>query len=121
MSHTLIRMFREIGQAQQAREALLAGGFDADHIRLDATEDEAGAAAGNFVLPRKDTPDGERSGIDAPPGEQEAGVNSQAMLHGQYILTVEADDAGGQQRAADIVDRYGAVDVAARSEGQQRH
>lgn len=117
MTHTLIRMFREIGQAQQAREALLAGGFDADHVHLDASEDEAGAAAGNFVLPRKDTPQGARSGVDAPPGEQAAPTNSQAMRRGQYILTVETGDAGAEQRAADIVDRYGAVDVAGRASG----
>ncbi|HVL76753.1 MAG TPA: hypothetical protein VM406_12120 [Noviherbaspirillum sp.] len=117
MAQTLIRMFREIGQAQQAREALLAQGFAADQLHLEASEDEAGAAAGNFVLPRKDSPEGAASGVDRPPGEQDAPANSQAMLRGQYILTIEAGDDAQCARAAEIVDPMGAVDVDRRSAG----
>lgn len=114
MAHTLIRMFNRIDQAQLAREALLAGGFDIDDVRLDASEDEAGTVAGNFLLPREDTPRGRAIGADTsaePPARRpETSTNSQAVTQGQYILTVEAGDDGALDRAAEIVRRYGAVD-----------
>lgn len=116
MTHTLIRMFREIEQASRAREALLSGGFSREDVELAASEDEAGTAAGNFVLPREDTPQGRASGVDTsdtPPARPaNTSANSQAATQGHYILTVAVDDDQARDRAADIVARYGALDPA---------
>jgi hypothetical protein len=111
MAHTLIRLFRQIDRAQEAREALLASGFDPGDVQLEASEDEAGTAAGNFLLPREDTPEGRAIGADRsaePPARQpDTTTNSQAVTRGQYILTVEAGDDGALERAAQIAARYG--------------
>lgn len=116
MAHTLIRLFHQIDQASRAREALLAGGFASDDVQLAASEDEAGTAAGNFVLPREDTPEGRASGVDKsaePPARRpDTSTNSQAVTEGHYILTVAAGDDQARDRAADIVSRYGALDPA---------
>lgn len=115
MAHTLIKMFRQIDQAQQARDALLAGGFTADDVRLDASEDEAGTMAGNFVLARQDTPQGSAAGIDTtdkpPHHRSDTSTNSQAATSGQYILTVEVADDRRAEDARAITERYGAQDV----------
>lgn len=119
MAHTLIRLFRRIDRAQEARQALLASGFDPGDIQLDATEDEAGTVAGNFVLPRYDSPDGRAIGADrsAEPPERrrdssaDASTNSQAATRGHYILTVEAGDDAALDRAAAIAARYGAAET----------
>lgn len=116
MAHTLIRLFHQIDQARQAREALLSGGFGQDAVQLEASEDEAGTAAGNFVLPREDTPRGRAIGVDTsaePPARRpDTSTNSQAATEGHYILIVDAGDDRERERAAAIVARYGALDPA---------
>lgn len=116
MAHTLIRLFNQIDQAQSAREALLASGFDTADVHLDASEDEAGTVAGNFVLPREDTRAGRAIGADksAEPPARGASTptNSQAVTRGHYVMTIEAGDRGDLDKAAEITGRYGAVDPA---------
>lgn len=117
MAHTLIRLFREIGQAQHARLALLADGFASEQVQLDVSEDEAGPAVNNFVLTSKDTGDPAQSGLDAAsgtdpdrPGRPNI-TNSQALLRGHYILMINAGDGEQLDHAARIVQRYGAEEV----------
>lgn len=114
MAHTLIRLFHQMDHASRAREALLSSGFSQEEVELDVSADEAGTAAGNFVLPREDTPEGRASGVDKsaePPARRpDTSTNSQAVTEGHYILKVAAADDSACERAAEIVARYGALD-----------
>jgi hypothetical protein len=112
MPNTLVRTFHQIEQAQHARDALLGAGFSVDEVRLDVAEDEAGPVADNFVLDRTDTPP---EGVDRNQAPQpEKNQNSQALTRGTCILSVASGDEDRLRRAADLLDRYGALDPQAR-------
>jgi hypothetical protein len=127
MSDTLIRTYDNLDAAQRVREALLASGFSADRVQLDAMQDEAGPTQSNFVLDEKDDgsgPGSERGGIlssfisteerteayNTPPAKWRAGC----------MLTVDTVSEEERVRACDIMDRFGAVDVSRRTERAPR-
>lgn len=111
MPHTLIRKFHEFNQAQRAREALLAEGFNDDAVSLTASEDEAGPTAGNFALDRASKLPGAAEEDGALAAQEDPRANSQALLYGTYILSIATDDSSRLARAADIADSHGAIDV----------
>ena len=101
MEQVIIRVFDALSGAEQAREALLAAGFARSDVELSARLDEAGGTQGNFTV-------GDYSGDrDDPVYERNF---AHERVDGGCLLTVAARDAAGAQRAADILQRYGAVD-----------
>jgi hypothetical protein len=124
MADTLIRTYDNLDAAQHVREALLASGFPVDRVRLDAVQDEAGPAAGNFVLDEKDRgtgPGSERGGIlssfISTEDRTQAYHTPNAQWRASCVLMVDAVDDDERVRACDIMDRFGAVDVDARTSG----
>lgn len=115
MADTLIRTYDNLDSAQQVRQALLSSGFPPEHIHLSATEDEAGPTAGNFVLDEKDIgqgPGSERGGTEE---RTQAYHTPNAQWRANCVLTVDTQNEGERARASDIMDRFGAVDVEART------
>ncbi|MDB5797848.1 MAG: hypothetical protein JWP36_1750 [Paucimonas sp.] len=49
MSQPVMKVFDQPDVASQARDALLASGFDPSIVELQARDDEAGPVEGNFV------------------------------------------------------------------------
>ncbi|SKC03710.1 YsnF/AvaK domain-containing protein [Dyadobacter psychrophilus] len=113
MANTVIGIFENANDAQQAQSHLLANGFAASDIDIttsssynsDTTtstvnrdDDDFGDRIGNFF---KDLFDGD---------EDETRRYSHAGRRGT-IVTVHAADAEQAEIAADILDQYGAVDV----------
>lgn len=122
MADTLIRTYDSIDAAQRVREALLASGFSADRVQLTAVEDEAGPTAGNFVLDEKDDgtgPGSERGGIlssfVSTEDRTQAYHEPNAQWRSSCVLAVDAVDEEERARASDIMDRFGAVNVEART------
>jgi hypothetical protein len=122
MSDTLIRTYDSLDAAQHVRDALLASGFSPDRIQLDAVEDEAGPTAGNFVLPEKDRgtgPGSERGGalssFISTEERTQAYHTPNAQWRASCVLMVNAVSDEERARACDILDRFGAVDVDART------
>lgn len=122
MAEPLIRSYDSMDAAQQVRTALLESGFTPDSVQLDAVQDEAGPTAGNFVLDEKDDgsgPGSERGGIlssfISTEDRTQAYHTPNAEWRASCILTVAAQDEAERVRACEIMDRFGAIDVNART------
>jgi hypothetical protein len=122
MADTLIRTYDNLDAAQHVRDALLASGFSADRVQLDAMQDEAGPVAGNFIPDKKDDgtgPGSERGGIlssfVSTEDRTEAYHTPNAQWRASCVLTVDAITEDERARAADIMDRFGAINVNART------
>ncbi|MDQ1833825.1 YsnF/AvaK domain-containing protein [Massilia scottii] len=113
MEHTLVAVFDHRSDAQQALDDLVGSGFSRQTVRLsdggpgepgrtaDAGEDES--LVGSIRHFFTDLFGGERS--------EHARMYSDAVARGHYVLTVTAPNEPEVERAADIVERYGPVDI----------
>jgi uncharacterized protein (TIGR02271 family) len=121
MQHTLVAVFDEPGAAQSAKNELLAAGFAAKEVRL--SEAGAGAESGAMV-PSDSSGTHDQSivssvkhfftdlfGADSTYAE----TYSAAVGRGHCILTVSAFDEPEVERAADIVERFGPIDIDERA------
>jgi hypothetical protein len=115
MTNPLIRVYSDMASAEQARVHLLASGFSSDSIELTARDDEAGPVKSNFAVGN--------GGAAGRTFDTTSGFNNDIykddyatpLQHGNFVLMVDADDESTRQRACDIMDRFGAVDVERRT------
>jgi hypothetical protein len=101
MSATVVRIFDVLARAEQARQALLADGFDAAEVELSIVSDEAGPVAGNFAV--GNSPD---ESVRHTYQRNYATTRETA----QCIVSVAAADAVRAGLAASILSRFGARD-----------
>jgi len=129
MANTVIRVYDDFAAAQQARAALLHAGFGEASVQLTTHADEAGPACANVALPRKArTPDAYRArkgffgnlfaGRAGPDSRARQDRPQQIAWHGSYLLMVDAGDDA--QRAAAIMNQFGALDVEQRAANRSR-
>lgn len=102
MNQPVVRIFDVFDHAEQARQALLADGFDAGGVSLRVANDEAGPVQGNFTVGNSPT--------ESPDHTYDRNYANIGQV-GQCILTVEAPDAAGAARADAILARFGARDA----------
>lgn len=118
MQHTLIAVFDNRADAQSAMTELLGAGFDRARVRL--SEDAGGlsnsTAMGGAGSGAADEGIGARikhffgdlfGDADSPHTQK----YSAAIERGHHALTVTATDETEVERAADIVERFGPVDI----------
>ncbi len=122
MNNTVVAIFDEYGQAQQAMNALFNEGFTHSDVKLSPAEENpqmreqflrslpistAGGSggSGDFFVPL--------FGTDQH--SDDAGVYSEAVRRGSYMLSVDAGDQDEADRAADIMQRYNAIDLDQRA------
>jgi hypothetical protein len=103
MQNPIIRTFKHVTAAEQARTELLAAGIAADDVAIDVRIDETGPVQGNFATG------------DAPYVKgKTAYTHTYAPVAQDDVrdtqVTVNAADAGLAQRAAEILDRLGGLD-----------
>lgn len=115
MANTLVKIYDHFANAENARNALLTSGFAADNIELAATEDEAGPMEGNFILEYKDVRRGnDKSALDSTFNRDDIneGLGHQPVTwRGSYLLTVHAEDDDQFNRASEIANSFGALDI----------
>lgn len=99
MEHAVVRIFDVFEGAQQAREALLAGGFDPDEITVSVANDEAGPVEGNFTVGNSPIES------DGHTYDRNYATTNQTA---QCLVTVAAADAARAGHAHDILARFGA-------------
>ncbi len=124
MQHTLVAVFDNRTDAQKALEDLVASGFSRSTARLSE-----GDPVGQASL--QSTTGSASSSAGAAPGDRSIGSSiknffndmfgtdrgtaaqmySEAVTRGHYVLTLTADSEPEVERAADIVERYGPVDI----------
>ncbi len=112
MEHTLVAVFDNRGDAVQALDDLIGSGYarqdvrlsdgdpDASGNRVEGDDESLGSSIKHFFT---DLFGGERS--------EHARMYSEAMERGHYVLTVTTTTEHEVERAADIVERYGPVDI----------
>jgi uncharacterized protein (TIGR02271 family) len=117
MQHTLVAVFDNRSDAQKSMDELLAGGFARGDVRLSEGDPVGSASAADTSAARGD--DASFSGsirnffsdIFGTDRSEPAQMYSEAVARGHYVLTVTADQEAEIERAADIVERYGPVDI----------
>ena len=104
--NTLVAVFDERSQAQQALEALRSGGFSSGNTRLTMREGTAAAPAAG-----RDESFGEKVAQFFGFGGQHEATYSEAVRRGGYVLTVDTASENEAERAAELIERYHPVDI----------
>lgn len=102
MNQPVVRIFDVFERAEQARQALLAEGFDAGGVSLHISDDEAGPVKGNFTVGNSPT--------ESQHHTYQRNYASIGQV-AQCILSVDAADAASAARADAILARFGARDT----------
>lgn len=115
MHHTLVAVFDNRTDAQSAYDQLLSSGFSRDSVRLS----DANAASGGAA-----TAEGIGTGIKhffqdlfGDEHKHHASRYEGALARGQHVVTLSADSLPDVERAADVVEAFGPVDIDEHSEG----
>lgn len=113
MATTLISIYDHLTNADQARDELLASGFAADCIHLDARETEAGPVKGNFTVGDAGKDRDNKPGLIFASNNDEVYDRDFANVEfrAEIMLTVDAQDDQQSRQAADILHRYGAIRI----------
>jgi len=125
MQHTLIAVFDNHNDAVSAKNALLSGGFSSNDVRLSHGDETApgGSMAGSSMSTTTTT-----TTTDDEPGigtsiknffsdifgadtNEHSAKYSTAVERGNHVLTVNADSEPEVERAADIVEGFGPIDI----------
>lgn len=122
MNNTVVAIFDEYGQAQQAMNALFNEGFTHSNVKLSPPEENPGARE-QFLRSREISTAGSHWGIGdffrslfgADQHGDDAGLYAEAVRRGSYMLSIDANDEDEADRAADIVQQYHAVDIDQRA------
>jgi hypothetical protein len=101
MTHTLAAVFDNRQNAEQARQAVLAGGFREHQVQLSGadTSHSVGSSIKHFFT--------KLFGDD----DDKPDTYAEAVSRGHPVLTVQADSLPELERAADIIEAYGPVDI----------
>ena len=122
MNNTVVAIYDEYGQAQQAMNALFNEGFTQSNVKLSPSQEntesrqqflrtpQTGASGGGWSIG-----DFFRSLFGTDQHSDDAGLYSEAVRRGAYMLSVDAANADEADRAADIMQRYSAVDIEERA------
>ena len=126
MQHTLIAVFDNHNDATNAMNELLSSGFSREDVRLShGNEDPSIAASGTTTTATTDADNEPGIGTSiknffsdifgTDNNEHHAKYNT-AIERGNHVLTVNTDSEPEVERAADIVERYGPIDIDEQSE-----
>jgi hypothetical protein len=120
MQRTLIAVFDNRGDAQSAIEELVLSGFSRQQIRL-SEGDPTGASSAITGAPGTESTTGAGAIVDSirnflgnlfgTDNSEHVQKYSDAVTRGHHVLTLTAADEPEVERAADIVERYGPVDI----------
>lgn len=126
MQHTLVAVFDNRTDAQNAMNELTSSGFSRNEVKL-SNSDPTGMT--DSVTGRSDTLAEDRdTGIGAQikhfftdlfgaDNSEHASRYEGAVTRGHHVLTVRADSLPEVERAADIVERYGPTDIDEQASG----
>lgn len=128
MQHTLIAVFDNHNDAVNAKNELLSSGFSSEDVRLSHGNEDPSIAASGATGSTATTTDGDNepgigtsiknffSDIFGTDNNEHHAKYNTAIERGSHVLTVNADSEPEVERAADIVERYGPIDIDEQSE-----
>jgi hypothetical protein len=129
MRHTLVAVFDNRSDAQRALDELLASGFSRTDASLSSA-DPTGQS--NSVTGDNESLEGEReegfgasikhffTGLFGSDTNEHAMKYSYAVTRGHHVLTLTTDSEPEVERAADIIERFGPVDIDERHDQWSR-
>lgn len=117
--HTLVAVFDNNTDAQKAKDDLLASGFNSSDVRLAAGAGQASTST-SATTTHHDESIGDSisnffSDLFGNGSSDRSGVYSDAVSRGNCVLTVTTQSEDEVERAADIVEAYGPVDIDEKS------
>jgi hypothetical protein len=103
MQQSIVRTFKQVTAAEEARAELLAAGIAADDVAIDVRIDETGPVQGNFTVGDSPAVTGKTaySHTYAPVAQDDVR---------DCQVTVNAADAALARRAAEILEHFGGYD-----------
>lgn len=133
MQHTLIAVFDNHADATSAKNELLSSGFSSADVRLSHGDETAPGGSMSSVSPSTSTSASTSTSDDNEPGigasiknffsdlfgsdtDDYSNKYSNAVQRGNHVLTVNTDSEPEVERAADIVERFGPIDIDEQSE-----
>ena len=120
MQHTLVAVFDNRSDAQKALEDLVASGFARTAVRL--SEDDSSVGSSNTAdTASEGTSIGASirtffADVFGSERDRDIDLYSNAVNRGHFALTLQADSLPEVERAADIVERYGPLDIDEKSQ-----
>jgi uncharacterized protein (TIGR02271 family) len=121
MQHTLVAVFDNRSDAQGAMDELLAEGFTRDDVYVSSSD--LAAQAGGIATPTTTTTTATRDeGVGASikrffenlfgsDNDENAVRYSNAVSAGQHVLTLTTSSETEVERAADVIERFGPIDI----------
>ncbi len=125
MNNTVAAIFDSYGDAQSAMNALFSEGFTRAEVKLspaeETTEARQQALREQAAAPKEGWGIGDffRSLFGGDQHSDDAGMYSEAVRRGGYLLSVDAATEEQAERAADVLGRFNPVDLNERA-GQWR-
>jgi uncharacterized protein (TIGR02271 family) len=118
MQHTLVAVFDNRNDAQSAMDELLASGFTRDNVNVSSAD----LAAGSSATTAATTTPAQEEGVGASiknffeslfgtDHDQHAIRYSNAVTCGQHVLTLTTTSEPEVERAADVIERFGPIDI----------
>ncbi len=122
MAQTVVGFFDDAAEAQRAVEQLVSNGFDRSRVDVSS-----GGAGNSSTVSTSGDRDGDReNGITRffknlfGDDDDEANRYSRVGARSNSIVTVHAQSSDEAERAADLLDDYGAINVNERASGYDR-
>jgi len=124
MQHTLVAVFDNRSDAQNAMDELLASGFMRDNVNLSSA-DLAGTTTTTGTAPGTTHEEGVGASIKhffenlfGTGHDEHATRYSNVVTGGQHVLTLTTTSEPDVERAADLIERFGPVDIDERHDLQ---
>ena len=113
MAQTVVGLFNSASEAQQAVQQLTSAGFVRDNVDLSAQQQAAAATstAATTVGKAEDGVGNFFSNLFGGDDNDDAKAYTSVARSGSSVVTVHAATADEAERARDILDQYGAIDV----------
>ena len=126
MQHTLVAVFDNRNDAQSAMDELLASGFTRDNVYVSSADLTGQAGTSSYASSTIDTTTTtgttHEEGIGASikhffenlfgaDNDEHVTRYSSAVTGGQHVLTLTTDSEPEVERAADVIERFGPVDI----------
>lgn len=118
-AHSVVGVYDNYADAEAAVQALAAGGFPRPNIQLSPQTDAGGTTTTSTAASDQKESAGGIGGffrsLFGSDQNKHHDTYAESVRRGSYVLTVEARDDDEADRAADIMNRFNAVDVDERA------
>lgn len=116
MAHTLAAVFDNREAAEKARQKLISSGYDSDKIRLNDTSSDYSGAPSASAIDTSRNDDGFVASIkhfftDMFGSHEDRHVYADAVARGKVVLTLSGASDAEFDRASDIVEDFGPINI----------